>query len=34
MLKTIDDLVKCIVSDTMPPIPVFADYFGLDYVKN
>ena len=34
MPKTIDDLVKCCVLDTMPTMPVVADYFGLDNVEN
>ena len=34
MVKTIDDLVKCCVLDTMPTIPVIADYFGLDNVAH
>ena len=34
MVKTIDDLVKCCVLDTMPTMPVIADYFGLDNIEN
>ena len=34
MVKTIDDLVKCCVLDTMPTMPVVADYFGLDNIEN
>ena len=34
MPKTIDDLVKCCMLDTMPPMPVIADYFGFDNVDH
>ena len=34
MPKTIDDLVKCCMLDTMPTMPVVADYFGLDNIDN
>ena len=34
MPKTIDDLVKCCMLDTMPSMPVVADYFGLDNIEN
>ena len=34
MPKTIDDLVKCCMMDTMPTMPVVADYFGLDNIEN
>ena len=34
MPKTIDDLVKCCMLDIMPPLPVIADYFGLDNIDN
>jgi hypothetical protein len=33
MPKTIDDLVKCSVLDTMPTMPVVADYFGLHNIE-
>ncbi len=34
MTKTIDDLVNCCMLDTIPPMPVIADYFGFDNVEN
>ncbi len=34
MPKTIDDLIKCCMLDIMPPLPVIADYFGLDNIDN
>ena len=34
MPKTIDDLVKCCMLDTMPPMPVIADYFGFDNIDH
>jgi hypothetical protein len=34
MPKTIDDLVKCCMLDFMPPLPVIADYFGLNNIDN
>jgi hypothetical protein len=34
MPKTIDDLVKCCMLDIMPPLPVIADYFGLNNIDN
>ena len=34
MPKTIDDLLKCCMSDIIPPVPVVADYFGLDNTDN
>ncbi len=34
MLKTIDDLVKCCMLDFMPPLPIIADYFGLDHIDH
>lgn len=34
MPTTIDDLVKWCMFDTMPPIPVVADYFGLNNIEN
>ncbi len=30
----IDDLGKCCMLDNMPPLPVIADYFGLDNIDN
>ena len=34
MPKTIDDLLKCCMLDIIPPVPVVADYFGLDNTDN
>ena len=34
MPKTIDTLEECCHADKMPPIPVLADYFGLDNLSN
>jgi hypothetical protein len=34
MPKTIDDLVKCCMLDILPPMPVIADYSGLDNIEN
>ena len=34
MVKTIDDLVKLCLSDSMPTMPVIADYFGFDNVDH
>ena len=35
MPKTIDDLVECCFQNTLPPIPVIADYFGMEnFMKN
>ena len=30
MPKTIDDLVECCFKNTLPPVPVIADYFGME----
>ena len=34
MPKTIDYLLKCCMLDIIPPVPVVADYFGLDNTDN
>jgi hypothetical protein len=34
MVKTIDDLVKCCMLDSMPTILVITDYFGFDNVEH
>ncbi len=34
MVKTIDDLVKCCMLDSMPTMPVIADHFGFDNVEH
>ena len=34
MPKSIDDLVNCCMLDIVPPMPVIADYFGLDNIEN
>ena len=34
MTKTIDDLVKCCMLDSMPTIQVIADYFDFDNVED
>jgi len=35
MPKTIDDLVECCFKNTLPPVPVIADYFGMEnFMKN
>ena len=34
MPKTIDILVDCCVKNTIPPIPVLADYFGSENLYN
>ncbi len=34
MTKTIDDIVKCCMLDSMPTMPVIADYFGFDNVED
>ena len=30
MPKTINDLEECCYRNTLPPIPVIADYFGME----
>ncbi len=34
MPKSIDDLVNCCMLNIVPPMPVIADYFGLDNIEN
>ncbi len=34
MPKTIDILVDCCVKNTIPPIPVLANYFGSEKLYN
>jgi len=34
MTKTIDDLVKYCMLDIIPPLPVIADYFGIENASN
>ena len=34
MTKTIDLLVESCMTDLLPPVPVIADYFGLNNIDN
>jgi hypothetical protein len=34
MPKTIDDLVNCCMLDIIPPMPVIAEFFGLDIIQS